>query len=205
MFRRKGSEDEYRSDGSGNVQGFDSAKLRSLPNTPQSTVTPSPLPASRPASAGFHPDVPHRPAAPYAPPPAPAPEPLNRETSESKRLTVGRDITLAGEILDCERLTVEGTVRAKLSSARLLEIAKGGQFHGAVNIENAEIAGTFEGELNVRGRLHIHATGRVFGKVRYGQLDVERGGRVSGDVAHEAENADVERPFELQAVEARSA
>ena len=203
MFRRKGSEDEYRSDGSSNVQGFDSAKLRSLPTTPQAALTPSPLPPSRPASTGFHPDVPHRSAAPYAPPPAP--EPLNRETSESKRLTVGRDITLAGEILDCERLTVEGTVRAKLSSARLLEIAKGGQFHGAVNIENAEIAGTFEGELNVRGRLHIHATGRVFGKVRYGQLEVERGGRVSGDVAHEAESPDVERPFELQAVEARSA
>lgn len=200
MFRRKGSEDEYRSESSSNVQGFDSAKLRSLPATP----APVPAPSSRAASASFHPDIPHRPAAPYAPPPAP--EPLRAEVSESKRLTVGRDITLAGEILDCERLTVEGTVRAKLSSARLLEIAKGGQFHGAVNIENAEIAGTFEGDLTVRNRLHIHASGRVFGKVRYGQLEVERGGRMSGDVAHEAEGVDAEaRAFELQPVEARSA
>ena len=195
MFRRKGSEaDDLKGESTAAVQSFESSKLRTLPAAPP----------PRSAAVAFHPDVPHRPAAPYSPPPAP--EPINREGSESRRLTVGREITLAGEILDCERLTVEGTVRAKLSSARLLEIAKGGQFHGAVNIENAEIAGTFEGELTVRNRLHIHSTGRIFGRVRYGQLEVERGGRLSGDVANEAEGHDGEaKTVELASQEARSA
>ena len=198
MFRRNRSDsDESKSEATSTVQQLDSNKLRQVPQVP-----------GRPGVATFHPDVPNRPAAtaqqPYNPPPAP--EQVGRDGGESKRLTVGRDITLSGEILDCERLTVEGTVHAKLSSARLLEISKGGQFHGAVNIENAEIAGTFEGELTVRNRLHIHASGRVFGKVRYGQLEVERGGRLTGDIAHDAEHHEGEvKPVEVTVPEARGA
>jgi cytoskeletal protein CcmA (bactofilin family) len=196
MFRRNRSDiiEESKSEGPSTVQQLESAKLRQAPQVP-----------GRGGPAPFHPDVPNRPAPqPYNPPPAP--EQVGRDGGESKRLTVGRDITLSGEILDCERLTVEGTVHAKLSSARLLEISKGGQFHGAVNIENAEIAGTFEGELTVRNRLHIHASGRVFGKVRYGQLEVERGGRLTGDIAHDAEHHEGEvKPVEMAAPEARGA
>ncbi len=195
MFRRKGSDaEDYKGEAQSAVQAFDPSRLRPLPVAPATT---------RGAAVPFHPDVPNRPASPYSPPPAP--EQIGRDGGESKRLTVGREISLAGEILDCDRLTVEGMVRATLSNARLLEIAKGGQFHGSVNIENAEIAGTFEGELNVRNRLHVHASGRIFGKVRYGQLEVERGGRITGDIAHDAELHEGElRPIELAAAEARS-
>jgi cytoskeletal protein CcmA (bactofilin family) len=34
----------------------------------------------------------------------------------------------------------------------------------------------------VRRRLLIRATGRVAGTVRYGQIEIERGGQISGDV-----------------------
>lgn len=193
MFRRKNSDaEDVKSEGPSAVQAFDPSRLRPLPHAP----------ATRGVAVPFHPDVPNRPATPYTPPPAP--EQIGRDGGESKRLTVGREISLSGEILDCDRLTVEGMVRATLSNARLLEIAKGGQFHGSVNIENAEIAGTFEGELTVRNRLHVHASGRIFGKVRYGQLEVERGGRITGEIAHDTElhEGDI-KPVEIAAPEAR--
>ena len=197
MFRRKtGDADDLRSDTPSSIQSFETGKVRNLPQS---------LPG-RGSTVLFHPDVPNRPSSSYTPPSAPVQELPGREPGDSKRLIVGREITLAGEILDCERLVVEGTVRAKLSAARLLEIAKGGQFHGSVNVDNAEIAGTFEGELTVRNRLHIHASGRIFGKTRYGQLEVERGGRVNGDVGHEAEHHEGElRAVELATSEGRSA
>ncbi len=42
--------------------------------------------------------------------------------------------------------------------------------------------GRFEGTLNVRRRLLIRATGKVTGNVRYGQIEIECGGQISGDI-----------------------
>ena len=124
----------------------------------------------------FHPDVPR--GAPPDPMPADAP---GRAESDPKRLTVGRETTISGgTVLDCERLTVEGTVEASMPDGRLLEIVKGGTFKGTVTVDSADIAGTFDGELKVKKRLFIRASGRVSGTIRYGQLEVERGGRIEG-------------------------
>ena len=99
-----------------------------------------------------------------------------------KKLVVGREITLAGEITDCDVLVVEGTVRASLQDSRRFEIAETGVFEGKVEIDLAEIKGRFEGELTARGRLLIRRTGQVIGRIRYAELEIERGGQISGDV-----------------------
>jgi cytoskeletal protein CcmA (bactofilin family) len=99
-----------------------------------------------------------------------------------KKLVVGREITLAGEITDCDILVVEGTVRASLQDSRRFEITETGVFEGKVEIDVAEIKGRFEGELTARGRLLIRRTGQVIGRIRYAELEIERGGQVSGDV-----------------------
>jgi cytoskeletal protein CcmA (bactofilin family) len=99
-----------------------------------------------------------------------------------KKLVVGREISLAGEITDCDILVVEGTVRASLQDSRRLEISETGVFEGKVEIDVAEIKGRFEGELTARGRLVVRRTGQVLGRIRYAELEIERGGRISGDV-----------------------
>ena len=99
-----------------------------------------------------------------------------------KKLVVGREISLAGEITDCDILVVEGTVRASLQDSRRLEISDTGVFEGKVEIDVAEIKGRFEGELTARGRLVVRRNGQVIGRIRYAELEIERGGRISGDV-----------------------
>ena len=127
--------------------------------------------------------VPRPPAQPVPPVAQPAPEPASRaEESAGSRLIVGPNIKLKGvEIDDCDTLVVEGRVEATMVS-RALQIAESGSFRGNVDIEVAEIRGAFDGELTVRGRLVVHATGRINGKVRYGKLLVQEGGELSGDV-----------------------
>jgi cytoskeletal protein CcmA (bactofilin family) len=111
----------------------------------------------------------------------PAPSPAPRE--ERSRLIVGSNIKLRGaEITDCDTLVVEGRVEASMDS-RVIQIADGGVFKGTVSVDRAEIRGTFEGEMTVRDRLIVQATGRVSGKVRYGRMAVEEGGEIIGDVA----------------------
>jgi cytoskeletal protein CcmA (bactofilin family) len=63
-----------------------------------------------------------------------------------------------------------------------MDIAESGLFKGSASIEEAEVRGRFEGNLTVRKRLLIRATGRVSGTIRYGQIEIECGGQISGDI-----------------------
>ncbi len=141
-------------------------------------------PASSPA-AGHAAAAPPLAAVPRTAPATPAAnaETVHRpEEVTGSRLIVGPNIKLRGvEIDDCDTLVVEGRVEATMVS-RAIQIAEQGAFKGTADIEVAEIRGSFEGELTVRGRLVLHATGRVSGKVRYGKLLVQEGGEITGDV-----------------------
>jgi len=117
-----------------------------------------------------------------APSPAPTPSAPARREAEQRKLIVGREISLAGEITSCDWLVVEGSVEANLANCRDIEISDTGVYKGSASIEQAEIRGRFDGVLNVRRRLLIHSTGRVTGTVRYGQIEIERGGQISGEV-----------------------
>lgn len=97
-------------------------------------------------------------------------------------LTVGNDILLKGEIATCDRLVIEGKVDATLNDVHTVEIAETGSFKGAAHIEDAEISGLFEGDLIVRNRLVIYATGKVRGKITYGEIEIERGGEIAGEI-----------------------
>ncbi len=101
---------------------------------------------------------------------------------DSKKLIVGREIALNGEISACEKLVVEGRVEANMKDCREIEVAESGTFKGEAEIEIAEISGAFEGNITASNLLIIRPTGRVLGKVRARQLEVERGGEISGEI-----------------------
>ena len=115
-----------------------------------------------------------------------------RPDGEMRRLSVGREITLSGEINSCDKLFIEGSVEANLTNCRDVDIAEGGLFKGSAAIDDAEVRGRFEGNLVVRKRLLIKSTGRVSGTIRYGQIEIECGGQISGDIQAQAAGKSVE-------------
>lgn len=120
------------------------------------------------------------------------------------KLIVGPNIKLKGvEITDCDTLFVEGLVEATMD-ARLMEIAEPGAFKGSAEIDLAEIRGHFDGDLTVRDKLVIYATGRVTGKIRYGKVVIEEGGQLSGDIqfgaSRGAKSADVDKRVPIAVV-----
>ena len=140
----------------------------------------SPAAPPRPIEATRVTELPRRDAAPAAAAP-------KRAETEMRTLIVGREIALSGEITSCDRLVVEGSVEANLANCRDIDIAESGLFKGSAAIEEAEIRGRFEGVLTVKKRLLIRSTGKVVGTVRYGQIEIERGGQLSGDVQSQPE------------------
>ncbi len=124
------------------------------------------------------------PAASSSPAPAAtASAPAGNREGADRQLIVGRDISLTGEITACDHLVVEGRIEATLRDCRIIQVADGGTFKGSAEIEEAEIGGRFEGDLSVRGKLKVHGTGNISGTIRYGQLEVEVGGRLTGEIA----------------------
>lgn len=138
------------------------------------------VPAKPPSTATFANEPPRR----VAPIPT-VPRRIERSRvgdSDSKRLFVGRDIRLAGEITSCEKLVVEGRVEATLSNARIIEVAPTGFFRGNATVEEADISGRFEGELIATDKLTVRAGGQISGSIRYGKIVIESGGEISGDM-----------------------
>ena len=145
---------------------------------PEVAVTPvdnqpndSDLPESEPLSAAA------KPAAASVSPAASSSQAAN------KRLIVGQGIRLSGEINSCDRLVVEGEVEVTLNDTLALEITSSGRFTGGCEVEEADISGIYEGDLTVRNTLFVRGTGRITGTIRYGQLELERGGQIAGNIS----------------------
>jgi cytoskeletal protein CcmA (bactofilin family) len=140
-------------------------------------------------SANENQDTPSsRPNSPFGRPAMPAQSTAygtaqTRTHTDGRTLTIGQGITLSGEIENCDQLLVEGTVEATLNGAKLLDIAETGVFYGSVDIEEAVIAGRFEGDITVDGRVTIEATGVVIGTMTYRELTVEAGATIEGKIS----------------------
>jgi len=138
------------------------------PAVPSATEVNLPPVVTTPSSSSASPNV------------GATPAPLDSEGG--KRLIVGQGIKLKGEISACDRLIVEGHVEVTLNDTRTVEIKPTGRFIGSCEVEQAEISGTYEGDLTVRGRLSVHASGIVTGNIHYGEIELERGGRIAGEL-----------------------
>ena len=151
---------------------------RTRDTRPQSQPHPGPAPAAANSPSASQAVVP----AAARPPAAAMPSEASRDDSAGSKLIVGPNIKLKGvEIDDCDTLVVEGRVEATMVS-RAIQIAETGAFSGKVDVDVAEIRGTFQGEMTARKKLVIHASGRVSGKIRYGKMLVQEGGEMSGDI-----------------------
>lgn len=153
--------------------GEDTGSHENEARTPR-TSTPKPaedLLARRPRA-----DIPRRPV-----PASPMePRPAARRDDDSK-LLVGDGITLKGEVTNCAELIVEGAVDARVEATRF-EVSRTGEFSGECDVQEADIAGQFDGVLNCRGKLIVRGTGSLKGTLRYGDVEIEAGGRIAGEI-----------------------
>ncbi len=177
MFRKKDTENELPAGGEGAFRrpAADSpTKPAAQPELPRRKVDlpTGPGGSSAAASVGS--------AEAITTPSAPLAEP---DRYGGKRLIVGEGIRLSGEISSCDRLVVEGEVEVTLNDTLALEIASSGRFTGGCEVEEADISGVYEGDLTVRRRLFVRGSGKLTGTVRYGELELERGGQIAGNIS----------------------
>ena len=115
------------------------------------------------------------------------PQVAARAATNKRVLSVGPDIQMKGEINSCDRGVIEGIVDATMRDVHTVELTESGTLKGTAEVEDAEISGAFEGDLVVRGKLTIYSSGRVRGNVTYGEVEIQRGGQISGNIRNVAD------------------
>ena len=94
-------------------------------------------------------------------------------SASQNRINEGTE--LKGDIVSSGFFRIDGKVEGSISKPSKVVIGKTGTVTGKLICENADIEGTFNGDLDVTGTLTLKATAHIEGEVVVGKLAVEPG------------------------------
>jgi cytoskeletal protein CcmA (bactofilin family) len=99
----------------------------------------------------------------------------------AREAIIQEDTIIKGKIRNCRQMEIHGYVEGELSAESVL-IHQGGTFFGTLKTDQADIAGSVQGEVFVKNLISIRSSGAVNGNVRYGQLAMEMGADLSAEL-----------------------
>ena len=118
--------------------------------------------------------------------------PFTRTTSSSRtssmdstkegNIHIGSGVSVNGEINAPNEVIVNGKHTGKVAAGKM-SVKNGGGVDGETAVETAEIEGNYDGNLQVAGTLSVSSSGVAKGEIRYKDLEIALGGKISGTIA----------------------
>ena len=108
-------------------------------------------------------------------------------TNLSSSLLIGESVIITGTVKAENEVTIQGSIDGDVDCHSVL-VTKTGNIKGKLKAENIKVEGKVEGEININNLLHIHSSGSVNGKVFYGNIQIEEGGKLLGEINHRDKN-----------------
>ncbi|MBI3705343.1 MAG: polymer-forming cytoskeletal protein [Rhizobiales bacterium] len=96
---------------------------------------------------------------------------------------IGEGVTFSGSIVVPGKLVVYGTMEGGDSEARELLVGRTGLVSGKVRVDVAEVHGRVVEHIEAKVRLSVRKTGSVEGTASYGEIEVEKGGKLAGNIS----------------------
>jgi cytoskeletal protein CcmA (bactofilin family) len=107
-------------------------------------------------------------------------------------LVVGEGVHAKGTFQVPGRAVINGTIEGELV-AKDIVVGPTGRGIGKFTAETGDVRGEILETVITTKSLIVRATGRVSGNVFYRELEIEKGGRVQGNMSQDAEPAKAER------------
>jgi len=98
-----------------------------------------------------------------------------QKTKVMERNVIAKNTTIVGDIKSDGDFRIDGALNGTLTTNGRVIIGAEGSIKGKVEATNADIEGTFSGNLLVSNTLTIKATANISGEVIIGKLSVEPG------------------------------
>lgn len=95
---------------------------------------------------------------------------------------IGSGVSVNGEINAPNEVIVNGKHSGKIAAGKI-SVKNGGGVDGETAVETAEIEGNYDGNLEVAGTLSVSSSGIAKGEIRYKDLEISLGGKISGTIA----------------------
>ena len=119
---------------------------------------------------------------------------LNKEIKEHTKtikinssLIIGEGATIKGEIIEENEITVNGSVDGDIQCKNLI-VGKTGSIKGKIKADTLYVEGSIEGEISVKELLKLMSSSYVSGKMSYGSLQINEGGKLLGELEFKDKN-----------------
>ena len=110
-----------------------------------------------------------------------------KKVKENSSLIIGEGSNIKGEIKEENAITIQGNVEGDIECKELL-IGKTGTVKGKIKTDTLNIEGSAEGEINVRELLKLMSSSYVSGKINYGSIQINEGGKIIGEFEFKDKN-----------------
>ena len=107
-------------------------------------------------------------------------EPI-KKIKENSTLIIGEGATIKGEIIEENEITVHGNIDGDIQCKNLI-IGKTGSIKGKIKADTLHVEGSIEGEISIKNLLKLLSSSYVSGKVSYGSLQINEGGKLVGEI-----------------------
>ena len=104
-----------------------------------------------------------------------------RPAKGSAKVVIGHGVSLSGEIKKADEVQIDGEADVTMKTDNLV-IGVTGQCKGNVETHNADIWGSFDGDIKASGTLTIQEQGKATGSIEYQSMQIKLGGKLSGDL-----------------------
>ena len=107
---------------------------------------------------------------------------LSDGTGSSLPLAFNSDgVTITGTVKANNKVTIHGTLDGDVDCINVT-VSKTGNIKGKLKAEIMKVEGKAEGEINITDLLHIKSNGSVCGKIIYGNIQIDDGGKLIGEI-----------------------
>src|SRR5689334_12121283 len=106
---------------------------------------------------------------------------------------IGPEVLVSGDLATDAQLHVDGRIDGNVRCQQLVQ-GEAGIIAGNIHADEARIAGTVEGQVNVR-TLFVEASARIMGDIAYGTISIDAGAQLEGRLARRAALGEDEAPL----------
>jgi cytoskeletal protein CcmA (bactofilin family) len=96
-------------------------------------------------------------------------------------VVIGEGVSISGVLKVPGRAVIHGDFQGELYADELM-LGVTGKISGLIQVRQADVQGEICNDFVVEGHLTVRSSGRLQGKVAYGEIEVERGGNIQGSV-----------------------
>ena len=102
------------------------------------------------------------------------------ETDNKLPNIIGGGTKVVGDIETNGDLRIDGAIEGNIKSQGKLVLGQAGTIKGTVHCASAELAGTFEGSIEVADLLSLKSTANYKGEMKVNKLSIEPGAKFNG-------------------------